>query len=141
MLDTTHPTPPRRPGSTLGQGPEIPRRRARTLGLCLWLLLSLLGSACEEPDPASIRLNEAEQQLVRDTLELVRLRIRAAQDLSLAEAERESLRLAIDEEQLEVLLGRLAQDPARAQRLMSVLHDSLEGMREELFSAPPGTDQ
>jgi len=103
----------------------------------LWLCMVLLaGSGCASGDPnAAPPLTPEEVRLVEETLQLIRIRLETARDPDTAARMRADLGELYSEEERKFLLDRLAADSRRGELVMAALHDSLQGLREELFPA------
>ncbi len=108
--------------------------RSPGLGLVLVLLAAWLAGpvACAEKE-APTGLAPEEQRLVRETLELMHLRVERARDPERAAALRDSLGGFLSEEELQSLLDRIGQDPARAQAVVEAIAASLRVRRKAWF--------
>ena len=113
---------------------------SRWLGLIgLSMGLTLLLAACEDSSSgATSPFEPEEQQLIEETLQLMRLRIERARDPQRADEMARELGPLLDEALLEAQLQRLSADPVRGQRLLSAIHDSLKAMRNEIFPPAQG---
>jgi hypothetical protein len=110
--------------------------RIQTIASFTLMLLVAGASACTPGDPnADRKLSEDEVRLVRETMQMIRIRLEMTRDPAAAEEMRARTANLYTDEEREFLLNGLATDQARGALVMSALHDSLETMRTELF--PP----
>lgn len=125
----------------MGTWPKIRSRLARTVrdgrvwgraGLIAFLILG----ACSTKSRPEVELNEEEQRLVREVIDLARIRVERARDQAKSDSLLKELPPLYDDEELEALLDRLAQNTERGAAVMEAIHDSLESLRDVVFPPP-----
>lgn len=94
-------------------------------------------TACESPRDRRVELNAEEQRLVRELVDLLRVRIERTRDPAQADSMLSALPPLYDDQEREALLDRLSQDTPRGAAVLAAVHDSLEALRDRIF--PPGT--
>lgn len=122
---------------------EPPRLRSRPRPA--WVLLLLLATvvACSSPTDREVELDEEEQRLVREVVQLARIRVERARDEAKSDSLLNELPPLYSDAEIEALLDRLSQDTERGAAVMEAIHDSLESLRDVVFPPPsrPGVNR
>ena len=114
------------------------RRAALWSALVLGLVTTgLLSAGCESPRERRVELDPQEKRLVKELVELLRVRIERTRDPARADSMLAALPPLYDDQEREALLDRLSQDTVRGAAVLAAVHDSLEALRDRIF--PRGT--
>ena len=100
------------------------------------LIVLALFSACSTRTRPKVDLDEEEQRLVREVVQLARIRIERVRDEAKSDSLLKELPPLYDDEEIQTPLDRLAQDTERGAAVMEAIHDSLESLRDVVFPPP-----
>lgn len=119
--------------------PSLSRRLHAALAPLALAALLALPAGCSRGEGEPSPLAPADQEFVDQLVELHRQRLLRVAHPDSAAARREQLAGRIEAAALERRVDALAMDPARAERVLRALHDSLQALRGEFFGI--GTDE